>query len=107
MNRFNNLAAQAENIISDLSQKQNIILDIVDTQLPSKQAFLLRSSTQTGQPVIDTDNNIRHALSVYPLETSLYLNSLDPTDSRNNHVQFTFDSAYSDLVNYYTKNKLK
>ena len=38
VNRLNNLAAQTENIISDLSQKQNIILDIVDTQLPSKQA---------------------------------------------------------------------
>ena len=87
VNRLNNLAAQTENIISDLQQKQNIILDIVDTQLPSKQALLLRSNTQTGQAVIDTNNNIRHVFSVYPLETSLYFNPLDPTDSRNNHIQ--------------------
>ena len=73
VNRLNNLAAQTENIISDLSQKQNIILDMVDTQLPSKQALLIQSHAEIGAFVIDTDNNIRHVFSVYPLEPSLYL----------------------------------
>ena len=46
---------------------------------------------------------MRHAVSVYPLETSLYFNPLDPTDSRSNHIQLTFDNGYSGLVSYYTK----
>ena len=82
VNIVNKLTAQTQNFLADLSQKQNIILDIVDTQLPSKQALLIQSQTETGALVIDTDNNIRHVFSVYPLETSLYFNPLDPTDSK-------------------------
>jgi hypothetical protein len=103
VNRVNNLTAQTQNILADLSQKQNIILDIVDTQLPSKQALLIQCNAETGAPVIDTDNNIRHVFSVYPLETSLYFNPLDINDSRNNHIQLTFDNEYNQLVHYYTK----
>ena len=98
-NKLSKLAAQTKNKISDLSQKQNIIVDIVDRQLPSKQALPIQSRAEARAPVVDTDNNIRHVLTVYPLETSIYFNPLDPTDSRNNHIQLTFDSVYSDLVN--------
>ena len=93
MNRLSNLATQTGSITSDSSQKQNIILDTVDTQLPSKQALLIQSHAKTGASVIDTDKNTRHVFSVHPLETSLYFNPLDPSDSRNNHIQLTFDNA--------------
>ena len=68
VNRVNNLTAQTHNILADLSQTQNIILDIVDTQLPSKQALLIQSNAETGAPVIDTDNNIRQVFRVFPLQ---------------------------------------
>ena len=73
VNRVNNLTAQTQNILADRSQKQNSIWDIVDPQLPSKQALLIQCQTETGAPVIDTEDNIRHVFSVYPLETAYIL----------------------------------
>ena len=104
VNRLNNLAAQTENIKNDLSQKNSILLDIVDTQLPSKQALLIESNAEAGALVIDTNTNIiRHVFSMYPLQASLYFNPLDPSDTKNNHIQLTFDNEFDSLVYYYTK----
>ena len=47
-NRLNTIHAT-----DDLSQKQTVIVDIVNT-LPTKQALLIPASTETGAPVIDT-----------------------------------------------------
>ena len=62
-NRLKNLAAQTKAIIRDLSQKQGAYRGL-DTQQPSSQALPIQSRTETGAPVIDPDNKIRHVLSV-------------------------------------------
>ena len=103
-NRVNNLAAQTQNILADLSQKQTVIGDIIDIQLPGKQPLLSQTNSENGTLVIDTNNNIvRRVFTNYPLQASLYFNPLDQSDNKNNHIQLDFDNEYSDLVNYYTK----
>lgn len=105
-NRLNNLAAQTASIISDLSQKQTIIGNIIDIELPGKQPLLSQTNSENGTPVIDTNNNIvRRVFTDYPLQASLYFNPLDENDNKNNHIQLDFDDSYSGLVYYYTKNQ--
>ena len=102
--KLNNLSATTASILNDLSQKQTVIVDITNT-LPTNLALLIQANTQTGSPVIDTDNNIRHVFSVTPPQASLYLNPFDPADSRNNHTQLTFDcdNKFALIVNAYNK----
>ena len=63
--KLNNLIAQNEAIIKDVSQKQ---------------PALKQSTTVTGVPVIDENNNIRQIISYYPIVSQVYNNGANSSD---------------------------
>ena len=85
--KLNNLIAQNEAIIKDVSQKQPV---------------LKQSATVTGVPVIDENNNTRQIISYYPIVSQIYNNSANSTNDKNNQTQLSFSKEFSNLTHYYT-----
>jgi hypothetical protein len=85
--KINNILAQTELIIKDVSQKQPVL----------KQA-----ANAAGVPVIDENNNIRQIVSYYPIVSQVYNNSANSSDVKNNQIQLSFSKDFSNLTHYYT-----
>ena len=91
--RINNLQAQQNDIINNVTEIKNNITNITvvnNVLAENKQETLLHDNNIVGVPVIDANNNIRQVFGVYPIECNLYFNPFN--DIKNNHIQLTFDS---------------
>jgi hypothetical protein len=84
---INNILAQTEAIIKDVSQKQPV---------------LNQSANAAGVPVIDENNNIRQIVSYYPIVSQIYNNSANSTNVKNNQIELSFSKDFSNLMHYYT-----
>ena len=85
--KINNILAQTEAIIKDVSQKQPV---------------LKQSVNAAGVPVIDENNNIRQIVSYYPVVSQVYNNSANSLDVKNNQIEIGFSKDFSNLMHYYT-----
>ena len=88
--RINNLAAQASDILNNVTEIKGNVSDI-NNSLATKQDNLIHTPLIGGCSVIDTDSNIRNMFGVYPLEINYYIGPFN-NEGRNNQLQVSYDS---------------